>query len=392
MLQHGMNILSGCVWLSVISITVRATRQVPGLDSERFQRLAMLESNLLLENLLKLLYQQHETASTASPSSAGTDPAVERATSTPIAKGHVVIGENLIMMRQHLALDILIWITTIRLMRYRYPKNPFAKRASPGANRDATSPDLNVQQTECVQIIEKHLEPVVRHCIVLANRSVAHKCVKLLSLVLEGAQNMVDKNACSSFEQSLHQAIVACLPDTVNSTHAGALRWFMLLISGTTMPEHHLAVADSCLGLLQTVAEELRKRNNPFTALLRTRFGLHGAPFESELFDVHPMDARFGASGTVGGGGAAGIIPGFTCANGTGASAGISQCTVGGCGGVGGGGIGGGGFFGVFVVGGGQLSVDVRFVWFGAGAEVRCLGDPVGTRFVVTYFLCFLLV
>ncbi|XP_065072528.1 baculoviral IAP repeat-containing protein 6 isoform X2 [Ochlerotatus camptorhynchus] len=249
----------GCDWLNEISITVRSTRQVYKIENERAQRLAMLDSNLLLENLLKLLYTADET----------------------------------VQMQQNVVFDILIWVVSIRLVRYRYPKNPFAKKILPTAEiKDAASSDVNVQQAECIQIVERHLEEIIRHCVVMGNRSIAHKCVKFVSVALEGAQNMTDKDVCNSFEKSLKQAIITCLPEIINSNHAGALRWFTLLISGASTCDSHGPISEKCISLLKDVASEMRKRSNPYTALLRTRFGLYGSPFESEIFDSQPLTSK----------------------------------------------------------------------------------------------------
>lgn len=150
--DHTFPRLIGCDWLNEISITVRSTRQVYKIENERAQRLAMLDSNLLLESLLKLLYSDEES----------------------------------LQMQQNLVFDILIWIVSIRMVRYRYPKNPFAKKVIPTAEiKDAATADINGQQSECIQIIERHLEQAIRHCIVLGNRSIAHKCVKFVSVALE---------------------------------------------------------------------------------------------------------------------------------------------------------------------------------------------------------------
>lgn len=138
--------------MNEISITVRSTRQVYKVENERAQRLAMVDSNLLLENLLKLLYSADET----------------------------------VQMQQNVVFDILIWIVSIRMVRYRYPKNPFAKKIQPAAEiKDAASSDVNVQQSECIQVVERHLEEIIRHCVVMGNRSIAHKCVKFVSVALE---------------------------------------------------------------------------------------------------------------------------------------------------------------------------------------------------------------
>uniref|UniRef100_A0A182S5Z5 UBC core domain-containing protein n=1 Tax=Anopheles maculatus TaxID=74869 RepID=A0A182S5Z5_9DIPT len=283
-------------------------------------------------------------------------------------------AENMIITQQNLALDILIWIVTIRMMRYRYPKNPFAKRAAPTEVRNVASTDLNVQQTECVQIIEKHLEQTIRHCLVLANRSIAHK----------GAQNMVDKNVCSAFELSLNEAITKCLPDIVNSNHAGALRWFALLISGTTMAEHHLSVADHCMRMLKSVAEEMRKRNNPYAALLRTRFGLHGSPFDSEVFEAPSMDGRVAF-----GGGASGYPFGCGTAtnglnmNGGGGSSGNGCCNNSS---KGGGNNANGPPIGSSVLTG-PSPIDLRLMCFADGADLKCLFEQLRSRSIGSHFM-----
>ncbi|XP_058811824.1 baculoviral IAP repeat-containing protein 6 isoform X3 [Topomyia yanbarensis] len=256
--KDGQTKTRGCDWLNEISVTVRSTRQVYKIENERAQRLAMLDSNLLLENLLKLLYGEDES----------------------------------LQMQQNVVLDVLIWIVSIRLVRYRYPKNPFAKKILPTEIKDVASSDVNIQQSECVQIIERHLEEIIRHCVVLGNRSIAHKCVKLVSVALEGAQNMIDKDVCNSFEKALKQAIITCLPEIINSNHAGALRWFTLLISGASTTDSHGSISEKCISLLKDVANEMRKRSNPYTALLRTRFGLYGSPFEAEIFDSQPLTSK----------------------------------------------------------------------------------------------------
>ncbi|XP_053681780.1 baculoviral IAP repeat-containing protein 6 isoform X2 [Sabethes cyaneus] len=248
----------GCDWLNEISITVRSTRQVYKIENERAQRLAMLDSNLLLDNLLKLLYSKEES----------------------------------FQLQQNVVFDILIWVVSIRMVRYRYPKNPFAKKVLPTEIKDVASSDVNVQQSECIQIIEQHLEDIIRNCVVLGNRSIAHKCVKLISLALDGAQNIIDKDVCNSFEKSLKQAIITCLPEIINSNHAGALRWFTLLISGASTSDSHGPISEKCVFLLTEVANEMRKRSNPYVALLRTRFGLYGSPFEAEIFDSQPLTAK----------------------------------------------------------------------------------------------------
>lgn len=138
----------GCDWLHEISITVRATREVTSLPNERLQRLAMLESNLLIKNLLE------------------------------------IASNNQQVLQQNLALDILNWIVSIRLARYRCSKNYFNKFSKNETINDMAATDVMSQQSECVQIIEQSLGEIVKKCILLNNRSVAHKCTKLITVTM----------------------------------------------------------------------------------------------------------------------------------------------------------------------------------------------------------------
>lgn len=210
---------------------------MPTINNERLQRLAMLESNSLLGNLL------------------------------------VVAQNNKDALMQNLAMDILIWILSIRLARYRCPRN-FA------------SSDVNAQQSICVNMMEQNLNDLINKCILLNNRSTAHKCVKLVIATLHGAQNMVDQKQFCSFEVSLKNAILSSIPDIVKTTHAGALRWFSLLISGTSNAESQASISTALLKLLVEVLNEISERPNKLNSILQSRFGLYGMPFESELFDA----------------------------------------------------------------------------------------------------------
>lgn len=74
------------------------------------------------------------------------------------------------VLQQTLALDILVWINSIRLARYRCPRN--------------CSTDVNVQQSVCVQSVGEALGELINKCILLNNRSIAHKCVKLVTVAM----------------------------------------------------------------------------------------------------------------------------------------------------------------------------------------------------------------
>jgi baculoviral IAP repeat-containing protein 6 (apollon) len=227
----------GCDWLHEISISIRATREVPNVTNERIQRLAMLESNTLLKNLLKIAEDNNNS------------------------------------LMQNLAMDVLIWIVTIRLGRYRCPRN-------------YASTDINAQQSLCVNIVEQNLSTLINKCVILNNRSTAHKCVKLVILTLQGAHNMVDQKQCSSFESALKNSISASIPEVVKTVHAGALRWFFTLISATSNNESQESISTDIMKLLIDILQEMSSRQNPLNSLLQSRFGLYGMPFESELFDI----------------------------------------------------------------------------------------------------------
>lgn len=119
------------------------------IPNERLQRIAMLESNQLLENLFKIVSEEQ---------------------SSNLAK--------------NLSLDILIWICCIRLKRYRSPKSERIKTQITKQTA-ANYTDLLAQQFECICLTEKYLEDTLRQCIIRGDRSLAHKCLKLVVLLTE---------------------------------------------------------------------------------------------------------------------------------------------------------------------------------------------------------------
>ncbi|GAB0094178.1 Baculoviral IAP repeat-containing protein 6 [Sergentomyia squamirostris] len=240
----------GCDWLHEISITVRSTNPMCRMVNERSQRSGMLESNGFLMNLLKM----------------GCD------SSQP--------------MTQNISLDIIMWIVSVRMARYRAPRNT-----------ESTFPDVHSLQKDCIRIMEMHLGEFIKNCILYGNRSVAHKCVKIVLVTLEGAHNMKHKKTPnSSFEEALKNGILECFPHITNIKYAGSLRWFTLMICGTSNTESYNSIASECLRLMLNVAKEMSNRFNAYTSLLRSRFGLYGMPFELELFDADlPTSAKYAA-------------------------------------------------------------------------------------------------
>lgn len=71
---------------------------------------------------------------------------------------------------QSLALDILIWVIAIRMTRLR-----------PGKDNNITK----AMQYETIHCIQKKLPELLRTCFLYGERSVAHKCVKIVLLCSE---------------------------------------------------------------------------------------------------------------------------------------------------------------------------------------------------------------
>ncbi|XP_015597939.1 baculoviral IAP repeat-containing protein 6 isoform X3 [Cephus cinctus] len=234
----------GCDWIHEISITVRSVHSI-NIPNERFQRCAMLESKNFIENLLSVACLQQSDKS-------------------PIV--------------QSLALDILIWVTAIRLTRLRTGQGSTATRA---------------MQLETVSCVQGRLSDLLRTCLLHAGRSVAHKCVKLIVLCSEGLHNL-DEPAPHSFDEAVLAVLVTLLPSIAGVQWAGSLRWLAVLITRLLPLDKNHCVAQQCVTLVQQIATEMSNRVDPYHLLLATRFGLYNTPFETELFDMEPpMPPKF---------------------------------------------------------------------------------------------------
>lgn len=127
----------GCDWIHQISLTVRSTPQTD-VPLERQQRIAMLENNTYLNTLCE-----------------------------------IAIGKDTPEMRK-LALDNIIWVVSVRLQRMRLVKTEKTKDKS-----------MDNQQLECIMVIEKHIDALIRNCILCGDRSIAKKCIRILLLTSE---------------------------------------------------------------------------------------------------------------------------------------------------------------------------------------------------------------
>lgn len=248
----------GCDWLHEISINVRRVAPITNnkIADDRAQRCAILENNSFLASLLRIACQP-ETG-----------------------------------QMQNLALDLIHWIVSIRMTRFRSPKTS-----------ENTYPDVHALQKECVKIVSGFLPQLMLECFLGGNRSVAHKCTKILLVMYEGVGNVKTKSSqeeatdspsvnsqcatiVANFHSQLKTAILACLSRVKDIRFAGSLRWLNVVICGTSSAKTYPEVAGQILELLSGTSAELDRRYNPYLSLLRARFGLYGLPFEMEMFDV----------------------------------------------------------------------------------------------------------
>ncbi|XP_062126380.1 baculoviral IAP repeat-containing protein 6 isoform X3 [Drosophila sulfurigaster albostrigata] len=252
----------GCDWLHEISISVRAVKSHSRINNARMQRIAMLDSNGLLEQLFRVACDLE---------------------SIPLIK--------------NLALDVLNWICFIRLNRFRSPKS---ERIKDQINKQtaANMNDLLAQQFECVCLAEKHIEQLIRNCIVYSDRTTAHKCVKLLIMLTEGVGNLpTELQKQATLDSSIKTAISNTFCELPQARCGSVVRWYTMLACATSTAESHNSISEYAINLLKDISSEIDKRWDPHCALLSTRFGLYGFPFEPEIFDFDfPNINRNGSS------------------------------------------------------------------------------------------------
>ncbi|XP_068082089.1 baculoviral IAP repeat-containing protein 6 [Anabrus simplex] len=228
------DIIKGCDWLHEVSITLYKTKQ-SSVTNERNQRCAMLETDSFVKKLLEVV---------------------------------VLAGSNKTIVAQSMALDILNWVASVRLGR---------RRTSQG--------DTESDQLAFVQIIQDDLCLLIKNCIILAGRSIAQKCVKLIVICREGMKNYFDSSTVA-FDGYVLKAALQCLPYILHCQSAGAMRWYFLLLSHVLTVDGSSDAGLECVSLLQQVAHEMNSRWNPYLMILNTRFGIYKTPLELDLFDA----------------------------------------------------------------------------------------------------------
>ncbi|XP_076164518.1 BIR repeat containing ubiquitin-conjugating enzyme isoform X2 [Ptiloglossa arizonensis] len=242
----------GCDYIHEISITVR-TVYPTNIPNERAQRCSMLESKTCFDNLLSVA-------------------CLETPDKSPIV--------------QSLALDILIWIASIRLTRLRSSQNI----------------KIISFQMKTVRSVQSRLPSLLKTCLLHAGRSIAHKCIKLVILcskyvsdtVTDGDFYNSEHPPFNFFDEALVSVLVKLLPSIIEVQWAGSLRWLQLLITRILPLDSEHTITLQCVTLIQQIATEISNRVNPYHLLLATRFGLYNTPFETELFDFEsPMPPKY---------------------------------------------------------------------------------------------------
>ncbi|CAG7720785.1 unnamed protein product [Allacma fusca] len=221
----------GCDWLNEISITIRQNKASSLLNEDQ-ERRVMLTSTEFVAKLLAIA---------------------------------VFEGDDKSYAAQNAALDLLVWIAAVNL-------------CGPQVGQSST-------QLGFINTIQTKLSALILHGILNADRSTSHKSAKLLVLCIDAVENHHPKEAHSGFLPELLDSILDLLPNTITCVSAGSLQWYFLLLNRVRSENLYLT-GETLLRLLRSVSQELYKRTDPMHALLRTRFGLYGTPFEPELFEV----------------------------------------------------------------------------------------------------------
>lgn len=75
----------------------------------------------------------------------------------------------------------------------------------------------------------------------------------------------------STFEQSLSNSVISCIPYVGACISAGALRWLAALAQHAISREAAPALVARCLALLERSAKSLRDRPDVYHSLLKAR-------------------------------------------------------------------------------------------------------------------------
>lgn len=221
-----VELVRGCDIIQELSITVRCCAKTTILH-DRLQRLSIVENEAFHKNLIE-----------------------------------AVISDNSSDHVRHRALDLLLWITSIH----------------------TAAIDDRTVSVGIITLLQLHLSGLVRSCVLLADRSIAHKTAKIIVTALEGSRVV---EGGSVFGWAVLEALLEWLDHILQCQSAGALHWFFTLLNHVKWC-NPWGTARKVTQLLSTVSEAVSGKVDPLHAVLQTKFNLYGTPFERELFDIEP--------------------------------------------------------------------------------------------------------
>ncbi|CAH0552135.1 unnamed protein product [Brassicogethes aeneus] len=221
----------GCDCIHELSITLFTSKHTE-VQNERSQRNFMLESNVFVQSLFLTATQQ----------------------CTVEVLGYV--------------LDVVNWVAAIRLSRNR------------SNNGDAPN-----HQMDFINAIQNSLQKLMEKCLLHGGRSIAHKCMKLLSICCSGANN-IHESVGANFNQCVLNILLPLLDNIGEVRSAAGLQWIFAVLFKVTSKDKERSLSSKLIEVLGKLSDEINKRANPYHLLLRARYGLYGTPMEPELFDV----------------------------------------------------------------------------------------------------------
>ncbi|XP_033127778.1 baculoviral IAP repeat-containing protein 6-like isoform X2 [Anneissia japonica] len=222
--------IQGCDWIQEISVTIRKTKRPPCVYNDRVQRLAMLESSSFHRKIVNILIG---------------------------SKSSIVCGSK--EFTRSLALDILCWVAGVQVSE---------------PNRTSSS---------IVDAVQREMRDIVRVCFLESGRSIAHRCSQLFMLCIGCTKNQ-GKEAMAAFHDTMLQGLLKWVPSILNTTSAGSLHWFFLLLNLVKSGDLE-STSETCASFLNAVAKQLQEKMLPQHALLRAKYGLHGTPLDPVMYD-----------------------------------------------------------------------------------------------------------